>query len=134
MKRFAMKKQPNKRRVPRTRAGNTLTEAQFWTFLRSNLRLASRKWAPRRMVLQEARRPSQSDNKRLKWEFQCAECEGWFPQSEVEVDHVVPAGSLRSFEDIAGFVERLFCEPKGLVVLCEQCHRAKTNSSSEDVI
>ena len=86
------------------------------------------------MVLQEARRPSQSDNKRLKWEFQCAECEGWFPQSEVEVDHVVPAGSLRSFEDIAGFVERLFCEPEGLVVLCEQCHRAKTNSSPEDVI
>lgn len=86
------------------------------------------------MVLQGARRPSQSDNKRLKWEFQCAGCNHWFPQSEVEVDHIVPAGSLRSFEDIAGFVERLFCEPEGLVVLCERCHRAKTNSSSEDVI
>lgn len=103
-----------------------MTEAQFWCFLRSNLRLASRKWAPRKHALEAARRPNESENKRLKWEFQCAACFNWFPHKEIEVDHIVPAGSLRSFEDVAGFVERIFCEQYGLVVLCERCHQAKT--------
>jgi 5-methylcytosine-specific restriction endonuclease McrA len=126
-----MRKQPKKQRVPRTRADNTMTEAQFWSFIRSNLRLMSRKWAPRRHALAACRRPSQSENKRLKFEHQCSQCLQWFPQKQVEVDHIVPAGSLRSFEDIPGFVQRLFCEADGLVVLCEQCHQVKTNSSME---
>jgi 5-methylcytosine-specific restriction endonuclease McrA len=109
-----------------------MTEAQFWGFIRSNLRLMSRKWAPRRNVLRAARRESQSENKRLKWEFQCKECRKWFPQKNVEVDHTIPAGSLRSFSDLAGFVERLLCEEESLVVLCEQCHHAKTHSSQEE--
>jgi len=121
-----------KKRVARTRAGETMTEAQFWGFLRSNLRLAARKWAPRRHALMAARRESQSDNALLKWEFQCAACGGWFPKKEVEVDHIVPAGSLRSFDEIAGFVERLFCELDGLAVLCERCHHAKTHGSHEE--
>lgn len=120
-----------KPRVPRTRAGNTMTEAQFWGFLRSNLRLMSRKWAPRRQVLVACRRDSQSDNKRLKFEHQCSKCLQWFPQKQVEVDHIVPVGSLLSFDDLPGFVERLLCEADGFVVLCEQCHRFKTNSSRE---
>lgn len=41
-----MRKQPKKPRVPRTRGGFTMTEAQFWGFIRSNLRLMSRKWRP----------------------------------------------------------------------------------------
>jgi 5-methylcytosine-specific restriction endonuclease McrA len=127
-----MKKKPKSPKVPRTRAGGEMTEAQFWGFLRSNLRLASRKWAPiSRHALNACKRASQSDNKRLKFEHQCSACSGWFPRKQVEVDHIVPAGSLRSFEDIPGFVQRLFCEADGLVVLCEQCHQVKTNSSME---
>jgi 5-methylcytosine-specific restriction endonuclease McrA len=122
-----------KKRVARTRAGGEWTEAQFWSFLRSNLRLASRKWPPlARHALLGCRRPSESGNKKLKWEYQCAECKGWFPRNKVEVDHIVPAGSLRSLDDIAGFVERLFVENEGLVVLCERCHRIKTSSSQKD--
>lgn len=126
-----MRKHSKKQRVPRTRAGLTMTEAQFWGFIRSNLRLMSRKWAPRKHVLLACRRPNQSDNKRLKFEHQCSECLQWFPQKNVEVDHVIPTGSLLSFEDLPGFVERLLCEADGFVVLCEQCHRIKTNSSRE---
>jgi 5-methylcytosine-specific restriction endonuclease McrA len=125
-------KKPRAQRTQRTRAGGEMTEAQFWSFLRSNLRLTSRKWAPiSRHALNACKRPSQSDNKRLKFEHQCAQCLGWFPRKQVEVDHIVPAGSLRSFEDIPGFVQRLFCETDGLVVLCERCHQAKTYSSPE---
>ena len=122
-----MGRRPKTERVPRTRAGGEWTEAAFWGFLRSNLRLASRKWPPRKSVLLAARRKSQSANKRLKWEYQCSECEGWFPEKKVEIDHIVPCGSLRSWDEFRTFAERLFCEIDGLSVRCETCHQEKTN-------
>jgi len=128
-----MKKQSKKQRVPRTRADNTMTEAGFWSFVRSNLRLMSRKWAPRRHVLAACRRPSQSENKRLKFEHQCSQCLQWFPQKQVEVDHVIPVGRLLTYSDLPGFVERLLCEADGFVVLCEQCHDIKTHGSQKEM-
>lgn len=117
--------------VARTRAGGEWTEARFYSFLRSGLRQLSRRWPPLvRLAANAVRRPSQSDNKRQKWEYQCQECQGWFMRKNIEVDHVVPCGSLRSLEDIAGFVERLFCETDGLRVLCETCHAARTREQS----
>lgn len=85
----------------------------------------SRRWPPLVELVNAVRRPNQSANKRLKWEFQCEDCDGWFPRKEVEVDHKLPCGSLRSLGDVAGFVERLFCEPDGLRVLCEGCHQER---------
>ena len=102
------------------------SEAKFFGFLRSALRSASSKWPPKYEVLLAARRPSQSDNKRLKWEFQCAECQAWFPQKEVSVDHIIPVGTLRTWDDIAPFVQRLFVGHAGLQVLCKLHHDAKT--------
>jgi len=64
--------------------------------------------------------------KRHKYEYQCAECEGWFMGKETQVDHIEPAGSLKKYDDLAGFCERLFCEEDGLQVLCSDCHKAKT--------
>lgn len=110
-------------RVPRTRAGGEWTEAAFWGFIRSGLRQMSCRWPPKASIAaQRARRPSQSDNKRQKWEYQCSMCSGWFPAKQIEIDHVVPCGSLKSLDDLPGFVDRLFCEPAGLRVLCEECH------------
>lgn len=114
-------------RVPRTRAGGEWTEAAFWGFLRSNLRLASRKWGPRKKALEIARRPNQSSNKRLKWEVQCCDCMNWFPQKEVQVDHKEPCGALTNWDEFKTFAERLFCEVECLAVRCKACHQEKTN-------
>lgn len=127
-----MARKPKTERVPRTRAGGEWTEAAFWGFLRSNLRLVSRKWPPRKNVLLAARRPSQSANKRLKWEHQCSECKGWFPAKEVEVDHLVPCGTMSSWNEFSEFAERLFCEADGLAVRCEKCHQKKTNEARKE--
>jgi 5-methylcytosine-specific restriction endonuclease McrA len=108
-----------------------LTEAGFWQFIRSALREKSRRWWPIHEVLKQARRPSRSKNKRLKWEFQCAECQKWFPQKQVSVDHLVPCGRLSSFEDLPGFVKRLFVEKDGLQVLCHDCHDQKTKEDAQ---
>lgn len=73
-----------------------------------------------------ARRKSRSSNKRLKWEYQCASCKKWFPDKEVKVDHIVPAGSIKSFEEVGRFLELLLIEKEGLQVLCNECHDIKT--------
>ena len=113
-------------RSPRTRAGGEMTESRFFGFLRSGLRQMSRRWPPLvRHAMVAARRKNQSENKRLKWEFQCATCKGWRPAKEVEVDHIVPCGSLKTFDDLRGFTERLFCESEGLRVLCKTCHQLR---------
>lgn len=123
-----MARKPKTQRVARTRAGGQWTEAAFWGFLRSNLRYASRKWPPRKDALKVGRRPYHGPNKRQKWEHQCEACGGWFMAKYIEVDHVEPCGKLASFDDVAPFIERLFCEPEKLRKLCLECHRTRTNS------
>jgi hypothetical protein len=87
----------------------------------------SRRWPPIRKAKEQARRAYTGPNKRQKWEYCCSMCGGWFAEKEIQVDHVHECGSLKSFEDISGFVERLLCEVDGLRVLCkESCHRAVT--------
>lgn len=105
----------------KTRNGGTMTESAYWSFIRSALRNKSRFWIPRLDALKAARRPSQSNNKKLKWEFKCSECQDYFPQKEVEIHHKIEAGSLKCAEDLPKFVERLFAET-GWECLCKKCH------------
>ena len=107
--------------------GGQWTNARFWSFIRSNLRLMSRKWPPIQEVLRDVRRPSKSRNKRLRWEYVCCECGKWFPRKEVQVEHTIPCGSLKSFDDVAKFLERMLVEKHGLSVQCKGCHQLKTN-------
>jgi hypothetical protein len=116
-------RRPKTDSVPRTRAGGEWTEASFWQFIRSGLRQMSRRWPPIiRQRINANRRKNQSDNKRLKWEFRCDACNGWFPRKSVQVDHIIACGQLKSWADMAVFAERLFCEADGLRVLCGKCH------------
>jgi len=115
-----------KPKVVRTRNAGTMTESAFWSFIRSALRQKSRWWKPITQCKQKARRPYKGPNKRQKFEYQCNNCKEWFPDKRVNVDHITPAGTLRSAADLPGFVERLFCEIDGLQVLCSKCHDEKT--------
>lgn len=119
-------------RVPATRAGNTWTEAAFWGFIRSGLRRMSKRWPPiATEALVAARRPAQSDNKRLKWEYCCASCSNWFPRDKVHVDHIEACGSLRGEADLLPFFKRLFCESVGLRVLCVACHDCRRHETGK---
>jgi hypothetical protein len=115
-----------KPRVPRTRNAGTMTEAAFWSMIRSALRQKSRWWKPIAECKKLARRISKSKNKRQKWEYQCKKCKKWYKSDQVNVDHIEQAGSLRSYEDLPRFVETLFCEQDNLQVLCKSCHDEKT--------
>ena len=115
------------RRVERTRNGGTWTNAQFYGAIRSALRSKFKWWKPMREAKERARRAYKGDG-RQKWEYQCNDCKKWYKDKEVQVDHVVPCGSLRCMEDIAPFIERMCCERvDAYQVLCKPCHQKKTN-------
>ncbi len=119
---------PKKQLKERTRNAGTMTESMFWSSIRSILRRRTIWWQPIKIAKQNSRRPNQGDNKRQKWEYQCSACKEWFSDKEVEVDHIIPAGSLTCAADLPGFVERLFCEVDGFTVLCKPCHHKKTHN------
>ena len=117
---------PRKNASPKTRNAGTMTEAAFWGFIRSSLRQKSRWWKPISQAKLKAKRSYKGPLKRQKFEYQCRECLQWFPDKQINVDHIIPAGTLRCANDLPGFVERLFCEIDNLQVLCNVCHNKKT--------
>lgn len=113
------------------RNNGTMTESAFWGFIRSSLRKASMYWKPLQQCKLEARRAFKGSG-RQKWEYQCNECKKWFMEKNIQVDHIVDAGSLKSGDDLKSFVERCFVEAGGYQVLCKPCHQIKTNAVREE--
>ena len=105
------------RRVPRTRNGEQWTEARFFGFLRSSLRSAFQKWGPKHEAKRQAKVAYNS--------YKCAACGEAFASKEVEVD-IVPAGSLKTFDDLLD--SRSVCSARSMGFgACKECHQAKTN-------
>ena len=98
------------------------------TFLKNNLRKISAKWGPIWKTKLKARRPHKGPNKRLKYEYQCFKCKKYYPNKNVQVDHIIPVGKFSEAKDMVGYVERLFCCEDDLQVLCTKCHQCKTNA------
>jgi 5-methylcytosine-specific restriction endonuclease McrA len=112
------------KRVPRTHAGGTWTKSQYFNFIRGALRKAATRYPVKHQVLDTVK--TFVEGKRHRFEYPCAECGASFKRTEVEVDHIVPAGSLREYEDLPSFTRTLFCEADNLQVLCKPCHKKKT--------
>jgi 5-methylcytosine-specific restriction endonuclease McrA len=123
---------PKKKKANKTRNAGTMTESAFWSFIRSALRQKSRWWKPITQCKQKSRRPYKGPNKRQKFEYQCNHCKNWYPDKKINVDHIKPAGSLNTANDLPGFVERLFCEIDNLQVLCSECHDIKTKQEKQN--
>lgn len=113
-------------RVERTRNGRTETQSQHIGKLRSALRNLSRWWKPFSMALKAASSVQYIGRKKRVF-YLCAECNKLFDRKQVEVNHKVPLGSLKTYEDLPGFCERLFVEDLSLLeVLCKECHKEET--------
>lgn len=112
-----------------SRNGGTMTESQYFSKIRSVLRSGFRYWKPMQLALEAASRPSQSTNKRIKKEYQCAKCKKWFKRADCEIDHIEECGSLQKYEDIVPFIQRLTKEDiSSYDILCKPCHKIKTNN------
>jgi len=109
------------KRTPPCKAHPEWTEARCRQFVRSALRSAWQRWPPKWEALRMASKPVKG--KRYKTEYQCAHCKEWFKAAEVQVDHIVPAGSDADWNK---FIEGLFVGVDKLQVLCKPCHAIKT--------
>ena len=105
--------------------GGKWTQGRFNSFVTSLLRSGSRRWEPKYTVLNESKTDKKVNKKtgRLAQHYQCNGCKGEFPAKDVEVDHIIPIGRERSWDE---FINGLFCEKDNLQVLCKECHAVKT--------
>lgn len=110
------------RRVERTRAGGQWTEARYFGFIRSALRAAFMKYPVKHQVKKNCMQLTDEGSR-----YKCQGCGELFRSNQVQVDHIEPCGSLKTFDDLPGFVERMFCEADGFQLLCKDCHQSKTN-------
>lgn len=103
------------------------TESYILSRIRATLRRLSIQMPAARICRLNARRAYTAGvNPRQKYEVQCSRCKEWFSDKFIDVDHVEPAGSLRSFDDVGPFARRLlFPGPDGLRCLCKECHKAR---------
>ncbi len=112
----------------KTRCCNTWTEAKFKSFIKNNLRSATRKWKP----IQECKRLARV---RRGW-YLCACCKQEIPASitkkgkrvnNAHVDHIAPiVDPAVGFTDWNDCIERMFCELDNLQLLCTKCHDKKS--------
>lgn len=103
------------------------TEARFKQFIRSALRKAWSKFPPKHLKIQKNRKAVKG--KKHKYEIQCERCKQWFPQKDIDVDHITPAGSS---EDWNVFINNLFVGEDKLQLLCKhKCHPEKTKEDRE---
>ena len=120
-------------KAEKTRNANTLTESAYFSKIRSVLRGGFRYWKPMMLALDAASRPYKGPNKRQKKEYKCAGCKKYFKRADVQIDHIIGCGSLKSYEDIVPFIERMNREnPKDYQVLCKPCHQVKTNKERKE--
>lgn len=113
---------------PKTRCGGEWTESKFNTFIRNQLRGATRKWAP----ISNCKKAANVS----RGLYMCAECEQVVPLTvkvgtkrikNIFVDHIDPIVDPKvGFQGFDVYIERMFCEADNLQLLCGQCHDEKS--------
>lgn len=128
-----MRKPSKKQIVPRTRNGGTQTQAGHISNIRSALRNLSRWWKPFALALKAAS-VTHYVGRRRRVLYLCSMCNKLFDRKQVEVNHIIPVGSLKSYADLPGFCERLFVENVSLLeVVCKECHLEITQQQRKNL-
>lgn len=121
------------RGVELTRNGGWETESEHMAKIRSALRNVSKFWKPAVAALEAVSRPYTGTNKRIKKEYQCYTCKKWMVRAKVEVNHILPCGTLKCYDDVPLFLTNLFCEySESYEILCKECHLKETKRQREE--
>ena len=92
----------------------TKTQAEFFSGFRSYLR---RLW----MWSCPERKKALAKIKTGK-KYYCHICQKLHIKKNIEINHIEPVGSLKTFADIEVFYERLFVSADKLEAICKDCH------------
>jgi 5-methylcytosine-specific restriction endonuclease McrA len=115
----------------KTRCGGRWTEAKWKSFIKNQLRSATRKWAPISDCLKDARVE--------RGLYLCSECKEHVPTTvkngarrtkNVLVDHIEPIVPVTGWVSWDSCIERMFCEVDNLQLLCKACHDIKSKEET----
>lgn len=110
------------------------SEGRLKSFIISGLRSCSRRYPPKYQCLAEALVGKKINKKtnRLGNHYTCNVCNGEFPSSEIQVDHLVPVvDPLTGFVDWNTYINRMFCDVSNLQAVCKACHKIKTKAENQ---
>lgn len=124
-----------RRSGPLTKCDGQWTQAKFNSFIKNNLRSATRKWAP----IQNCKKKAHV----ARGLYECANCHEHVPPTvydadkrkrvkNIFVDHIIPI-----IDPSIGFttwdecIERMFCDSENLQLLCKPCHSSKSQEEIE---
>lgn len=117
------------------RCGGKWTQAKFNSFIKNNLRSATRKWGP----IQDCKKRAHVS----RGIYKCECCGAEVPPTifdedkrkrmkNIFVDHTIPiidpAVGFTTWDDC---IERMFCEPENLQLICKDCHTIKSREEIE---
>lgn len=102
-----------------------------------------RRWPPKFTVLKNAQTGIKKNKSsgRDAMHYRCAKCKKDFPRTKVQVDHIKSvakqaedASSSYSKEEHywTAYIDAMFCDEKGMQILCKPCHKKKTNKERKD--
>ncbi len=130
--------------IKKTRNSGTMTDAQFFNWIKYKVREMSMYWKPGNEYLKNVRKSKaeigagelspfftteEGLKDRSRFLYMCEHCGLWFRRKDVQKDHRVPTGHIHSFEDIGKVFERMFIEVDGgWQCLCSSCHHTKSKS------
>ena len=120
-------------KVDKTRCGGRWTEARYRSFIKSNLRKGSTRWAPAQDALKDAEvgRKINKKTSRLAMHYLCAHCKDEFPRKEVSIDHIAPVIPVDvPWPGWEVVIDRMFVEKEGFQILCDCCHTVKSNNET----
>ena len=109
------------KKIERTRASGTMTEAGFRSFIISALRSKTLHWKP----ISETRKKARIS----KGLYRCANCGR--AVKKVCIDHINPIVGYSGFNNWDSYINNMFCEEGNLQALCENCHAIKTKIEKE---
>jgi hypothetical protein len=111
------------------------SESSFWNWMRGALR---RSWSrhPIKLAYIHKYRIRAGIGRGGKEVFalRCCLCNEMHPQSQIEIDHIIPAGSLRSEEDLCGWIKRLLVVSfEDIRPVCIPCHRIHSYAQKQEM-
>lgn len=118
------------------------TKAAFMSFVRGGIRRGLWEKNPLKLdFIKSKRKRVPLGRKTIKnpegmvWGAECEICHNDFRQADVQVDHKCGNHSLKTEEDIIGFITNMiYIDPDNdLQIVCKDCHSIKTNMDRKGI-
>lgn len=108
------------------------TESAFWSWVRGQLRKGWSRHPVKHLYLKQNRYKAEGKRGKMVWHLDCELCDAPTPQSNIEIDHIVPSGSLTCEEDLGPFAARLYMVTfQTIRAVCKDCHGIQTHADKK---